>query len=295
MCFKLGLGQWVALAGGVVWLADAKQYRRKRAARGSWIAWAALLLWCWILWFMLKPGLFLAVLPRHFSYLQFPWRLLAITPVFAAIYFSWFAASARLRTQVLMPGCLLLCVVFVAEVPEFVHARVLKLDITAGMLDSKFAAAKGDLGTTEIAEYLPRTYPADQREKFFQQLQGRSVRILSWNRRNSGEHELTVQALHGGSVVLPLINYPFWRVVDDKGERLSVHDQMGYMALEVPPGNSVLRVKRGYTLPYYVGWTVTALSLAGCGIFHVLMRRWENGRKNARQPGRELGFPVIGV
>src|SRR6185369_15263743 len=101
---------------------------------------------------------FLFVLPRQFAFVQFPWRMLALSAFFASLGIAVFARCARcsVRTRNVLLACAAASVLLV---PAFERTKWTEPDWTdATLVNDDALANDGGLGYTVLGEYLPREF-----------------------------------------------------------------------------------------------------------------------------------------
>jgi hypothetical protein len=255
---------WLALVAHLLVLRAWVRPSAEPAGRAlERLARLTLLPWWPLLLFLVRPGIFLSVLPAQFGYIQFPWRVLGLMGLLVAVSFACsFAAAGERWVRV---GCAI-AVVFV-----IVRAGVSPSVIpawTAGYLEQQMEQGR-KFGLTGRSEYLPRTVPGpgDDYAGALQALLNEvsaapraspGVRVESLERRGSAT-DVVVDAVASGALVLPTVYYDFYSARLQDGTRLATRDSLGLLAMDVPAGRHAIAVRERLTP---VVWTGLALSLA---------------------------------
>ncbi|NJK63042.1 MAG: hypothetical protein HC921_10530 [Synechococcaceae cyanobacterium SM2_3_1] len=146
--------------------------------------------------------------------------------------------------------------------------------------------SKGQSLLTDVSEYVPRTAPdvphlPDRNYDLVEWLRGQGVvEIQAWK---YGERHLQIDSPEGGMVVLRMHAWPGWWVqVNDQGHRGSEHDPLGRLQVNVPPGQSQIRVTYRGTAAEQWGYLVTALSGLSLALgFRLLTRSCGAGKRIA--------------
>lgn len=268
MSFALGIGQLAVVALGIWYLLSGRRYAKDPAlaALGTGIAWA----WALTIAFILYPGVFVVVLPAAFSYVQFSWRLLGLAALLACAGLTVFLADLPLRARA---GALAAALGLVLTVPAYQRSKLTVPGITRAVLTDSTLAVRGRLGYTVLGEYLPRTMTiseANARVSEAPTLDG-SGTIHSWRRTAEGL-DLDVTADGTVELVLPLVNYDFYRVQTEAGA-LTTHDARGLLATRVGPGRHAVRVTRRLAPASVAGLGVSALAALTLAIVLVRRRR----------------------
>jgi hypothetical protein len=250
--------------------------RRFRAAealdpRVSRAGLALALTWIGCVAFMIAPLPALMVLPTAFAYVQFPWRLLGLAGFLAATAVAVMTGELGRATR---PAVALLAMsaTLAAALPRG-HRQVPTSEWTSEEVLAIGRGAYGSLGYTILGEYLPRGEPAGSvNARVRRGLSGAGVRALSWRATRTGwEAEVDVNDSAGkAELVLPLVAYDVWRVVDESGQVVPGRRAGSLMAVHLAGGRHTLRVTRRPTGPELVG---LALSAAGLLAYAGLRRR----------------------
>ncbi len=124
--------------------------------------------------------------------------------------------------------------------------------------------SKGQSLLTDVSEYVPRTAPdvphlPDRNYDLVEWIQGEgTVEIQAWQ---YGERRLQIDSRDGGRVALRMHAWPGWWVqVNDQGQRGSDHDPQGRLQVQVPQGQSQIRVTYRGTAAEQWGYLVTGIS-----------------------------------
>lgn len=245
--------------------------------RARWL----LVPWWLLLGFMLVPGPVLAVLPKAFGYIQFPWRVLGIMGFLAAASMACSLASRRSPLLTWAALGILVVALLGAGLEPY-----LRPEYTSAGLERRLASGRIPHGLTSSSEYLPRSVPgfagpyirarsALSREIRSAPRATEDVVVRSFVRRGSASR-LVVDARRSGSVVLPIIYYDFYRAQSEVG-RLATRDSLGLLTLAVPEGQHEVRIDERLTPVYWVALAITAAScLAG------MMIAWRRRRPDAQ-------------
>ena len=218
--------------------------------------------WWAMVFFMVSPRIFLAILPDAFGYIQFPWRLLGLMGLLSASSFALLIASWNSK-RVTFAGLLAVCALVL---PSGVVPNTLP-EWTSVALARELSGPRAEGGLTSLSEYLPRTI-GDLRGDYEgtidrvkrtisrgpQASQGLLVR--SYVRKGS-ESEIAVEADRAGAITLPLIYYDFYHARLRGGSELPVRDSSGFVALTLPPGEHLVVLSEQIT---GVQWVALAVS-----------------------------------
>jgi hypothetical protein len=259
------LANGLALYGLLRPVGDLTAVAWRRRARWLLAPW-------WLLFgFMLAPGIPLAVLPKAFGYIQFPWRALGPMGFFAAASVACSLAAERSSRLTLAVAGVLIVAVFSAGLEPY-----LRPEWTGPALERRIASRPIPHGLTSSSEYLPRSVPGfagpyiRARSALNRAIRGapygsEGVVVLSLVRRGSTS-EVIVESRDSGVVTLPLIYYDFYRAESSAGRRLTARDSLGLLTLTVAPGRQTIRVAERLTLVSWLGLAITAAScLAALG------------------------------
>ncbi len=271
MSFELGIGQ-LLLVPALVCFAALFGWRRR--ARRSLLLVSLLLSvvlgWIGCILFMLYPGAFLGVLPKQFSYIQFPWRMLTLSgflaPVGTAMVAVWLG---RRRTRV--PSVFLAAsALIVILVPAFERAPQRNEEWTEKeVMAPEIILPAGYIGFTVLGEYLPRdadVEAAQQRRldpSLFSKpkiLSGDGATIRNWE-RDGPSFDVTISSPGGAVVRIPLFFYDFYVAVSESGERLPVTSTNGMLSVHVPAGETRFSVGQELTPVSKLGFALSGLAL----------------------------------
>jgi hypothetical protein len=289
-----GMSLWVGLVGLLAnGLAVYGLIRGREPAAAFWHRRARWLLipWWLLFGFLLAPGIALAVLPKAFGYIQFPWRVLGQMGFLSAASVACSLAAERSRWLTMTATGILFVGVFGAGLEPY-----LRPEWTGAALARRLASRPVRYGLTSSSEYLPRSVPgfggpyiralnALSREIRSAPRGSEGVIVRSFVRRGSAS-ELAVESRDSGVVILPLIYYDFYRLESATGDRLKAQDSLGLLTVAVGPGRHIIRVSERLTFVSWLGLTITGLSCAA-GLAHAWRRRMR-----ADPPARPASPPV---
>ena len=267
-----GLDLGVGLLGAALPIVAVLRWRRRAAAseldpRVLRLGYALALTWVGCIAFMLAPLPALVVLPTPFAYIQFPWRLLGIAGFLAATSVTLMAADLGRGTRSAMVT--LAAAALVAAALPAAHRRVDTIpEWTSGEIATIGRGSYGRLGYTILGEYLPRGESADSVNARVQRgVQGSDgVRPLSWRRTDAGwVAEVEVDGTEG-DVVLPLVGYDVYRIVDERGREVTSRSQGGLLSVHLDQGRHTLRLARRRTTAELAGLALTLVGLLGFGL-----------------------------
>ncbi len=273
MCFALGAGQWLTLVLAAA--SHAVLARRGKAegdARLTSLAKALAVLWAGCLVFMVAPLPFLSVLPPAFSYIQYPWRMLSVTAFLSIAATGLFLARAPILPRLgrVIAGA---AVVLALATPPFQRVNSLVWDWDDAAIDSWTLQRNGASGFTAWGEYLPRAHPVNKWASRVSRpvLSPEGIRVVSAERDGS-RLSAQVDAPQGGSLVLPLVAYDFYRASRDGAEALETFSEQGLLGVRLLPGKYTLTVEPGATPAERVGTWLGAAAL-GLVLFLSFRRR----------------------
>lgn len=273
---------WLALVAHLLalraWIRPSAEPARRaleRLARVTLVPWWPLFL------FLMRPGIFLSVLPAQFGYIQFPWRVLGLMGLLVAVSFACSFAAARERW--VRVACTIAGVVVIVRAgvsPSVIPAW------TAGYLEQQMAQGR-KFGLTGRSEYLPRTVPGPG-EDYAGALQALlnavsaapraspGVRIESLERRGSAT-DVVVDAGAPGALVLPTVYYDFYSARLQGGTRLATRDSLGLLAVDVPAGRHAIAVRERLTPVVWIGLAISLATLLSVGGWTWWRRRGRTG------------------
>jgi hypothetical protein len=235
MSFALGWGPLLAfpLAGLVLMRRDSLA---SPGRLGALLAAFALAL----LAFVVAPRPFFALLPGWCAYVQFPWRLLGLASACAAtalpLCLAALARGVGVRLLAAALG-LLAC----AAVPAFERRPLSRPEWTRAHFTPEVVRAMGALGYTVQGEYLPRAFDAVPRP---------------------APVALPVDLPAGGVLALPIHGFDFYRAEDSAGQRLPTLAQGPWLAVRMPPGSRLQRIRPVTTPAIWLGLGVSGFALS---------------------------------
>jgi hypothetical protein len=273
MCFALGAGQWLALvlAAGA-FAVVARRGLAEGDARRSSLAVGLAVLWAGCLVFVAAPLPFLLVLPEAFGYIQFPWRLQGVTMFLSLAATGLFLSRLPIRPRLgaVLAGA---AVVLALATPPFQQ----RTDLISSWNDEAFTPGLlqrgGVFGYTRLGEFLPRAHPVKGwLPRVFQPpLPDARVQVLEAGREGS-RWSARVDAPEGGTLVLPLVAYDFYRASRDGAGPLETFSEDGLLGVRLVPGSYSLTVEPGTTPLQWLGvW----LGVAALGAV-LFLTRWTN-------------------
>jgi len=237
--------------------AEAAGWRR----RAAWL----LIPWWLLFGFMLAPGVPLALLPKAFGYIQFPWRVLGPMGFLSSASLACSLLAQRSRWLTVGVGAVL-----VLAVPGAGLVPYSRPEWTGPALVRRVASHPIPHGLTSSSEYLPRSVPGFA-GPYIRARSALSRAIHSAPRGSSGvvvrsfvrsgsASRLIVESRDSGVVVLPIIYYDFYHVESSSPDRVAAHDSLGLLTLTVGPGRHVVRVSERLTAITWVGLAITLVS-----------------------------------
>ena len=290
---RLGLVQLIVTVGGVLAI------RRTRGPARPVLGWSAgLALATFLLQLGPAEALYRAV-PLA-SFIQFPWRLLALLGLASALLAGGLVATlGRTRELGLLVGCVVVgasmgtAVGRLDPLPEYPDARYLTAD---GVFCSELADYA--LGTTHSGEYLPITSGVRNTARFRKELledppgqapAGPPVRFqiegVEWQ---PGSISFRVAAPVPDRVLVHQFAFPGWSVrLDGLDAPLVTAGRFGLLAVDVPAGSTLVELRWGWTPIRLVG---AALSVVGV-IVLLLAGGW-SPRRGRRVAMLSLGAAV---
>lgn len=229
-------------------LALAVGLRRRTTARGQRpFALALLGFSALALCFVIAPGPWLSFLPGAFGYVQFPWRLLGLVGLCSAMAVPilvealGFGRPARIATAALGLAA-------VVSVPAFERQPLVS--------DARSVDA---LGLTVQGEYLPKAFDPGAPRPGVPTIVG--GRVLGWS-RNGADMTVRLEAPRGGELHLPLFYYDFYRARDAANRVLPTNEAGAWLAVEVPPDATEVRIDQRLTTPARIGLALSLVTLA---------------------------------
>jgi hypothetical protein len=264
MCFALGAGQWLSLVLAVgAYAMVARRGLAEGDARLSSLAKVLLALWLGCLVFMMAPLPFLLVLPRAFGYIQFPWRLQGVTLFLALAATALFLARLPILPRLgrVLAGA---AVVLALATPPFEQRTDLITEWNDAILTPGLLLRGGTLGYTRLGEFLPRTHAARAwlPRVLHLPLPDAHVQVLDASREGS-RWRARVDAPEGGTLVLPLVAYDFYRASRDGARALETFSEDGLLGVRLAPGSYTLTVEPGSSPPQWLGFGLGVAALGG--------------------------------
>ncbi len=286
MSFELGAGHGLMLLAAFVALFAARSSQEGGGVRLRMLGRIVLAGWAVCVVFMLWPLPFLVLLPRQFSYVQFPWRLLAPAGFFAALGLGIFARRARLGTRA-KSALVVTSIVIALLVPSFERTMWTESGWTdAELLSAKRLRLDGDLGYTVLAEYLPRDFDikkyrnGDMDGARFKEpsiVDASDASITDWS-RDGLDMRVSLESDRGCTLVLPLVFYDFYRA-EGSGGRLQTFSAEGFLAVRVPPGVETVSITRHITPVMVASLAVSAVAAVLLVVCAVVFRRRPRARR----------------
>jgi hypothetical protein len=207
------------------------------------------------------------VLPTPFAYLQFPWRLLGLAGWLATLAVTLMTAELGRASRAAIV-VLALAATLGAALPVG-HRRVpTNAEWSSAEVIAIGRGSYGRLGYTILGEYLPRGEPADSVNARIQH--AAHAPGLAWRAAGDGWVADAQVEDSSGVVVLPLVAYDLYRVVDEQGREVATETAGGLLAVRLDRGRHQLRVARRRTGVELAG---IGVSLAGVLAFAALRRR----------------------
>jgi len=208
------------------------------------------------------PGLYQWLLPSIFAYVQFPWRVFAITGFLCtllAILLARAVGGTRLPVFFLVAAC------------SIALPYAIRMGGGERPVDGRQVAYHADGATTYtvVGDYLPRPILLPQALEALQQVRSEAASIGVVFDRNRGA--IRAHGPRGGTeVVFPLFHYPLYRAETKQGQPLTVLNRGGFVAVQFPDGSDsvVIRVSNPRTF-----WWGLALGVATSLFWCVLVRR----------------------
>ncbi len=264
--FAMGLVQTILVAlGSALWLAST----RKGGSRFT--LWLMLALFA-LSTFMLTPAsAFIWENAPLLKLAQFPWRMLSVQAVFAAVLMGGIGRVERGEWQVgsepfhlpALFSVLLLTWSALAQLPN-ARLNVQSSDVTPASMQF-YEWYTGNIGTTIRAEYLPQTAlprpvtgPAlmgMQSQAFIAQ-DGAPASSLASQLQSQSPAQQTwrIQAAQALSIAVPLIYSPSWQAqFNGDSIALAPHVGSGWASLRVPAGEGTLVLSYAGTPLQHIG------------------------------------------
>lgn len=271
MSFELGVGQLMFVPAIIL---VAVQFGWRKRTQRSLVLGSLLPMvivgWIGFILFMLYPGPFLSVLPRQFSFIQFPWRMLTVTGFLAPLGIVLTAAWLGRRRTWIPAAILIASALVLAFVPAFERTPRRGDDWTEKqVMVPEFILPTGFSGFTVHGEYLPRdadVIAAQQKRldpSLFTKpiiLSGDGATIRNWE-RDGPSFDVTVSSQAGAVVRIPLFYYDFYVAVAESGERLPVTSTNGMLSVHVPAGKTRFSVGQTLTPVSKLGFILSGLAL----------------------------------
>lgn len=269
MSYELGIGQLLLLPLGLLM---AKSYRwRERMRRSPVLAvlgTSAIVGYAVSIVFMMYPIVFLAVLPKQFAFIQFPWRLLAVTAFLGPIIGAVVVSRLGHGRPWLVPAFAAAAVLVVLFVPGFQSTPQTEPYWTENrLLTPEEITRSGDRGYTVLGEYVPREIDiADLNRNGLPPalyvspviLEGESASIDRWTRKGP-DFDVSAIAPSGALIRIPLFYYDFYVAASGEGVPLDVSSSAGFLTVRVPAGRTTFTIRQSIT-------PVTRFGLACSGV-----------------------------
>lgn len=271
MSFELGVGQ-LLFVPAIIFIGVQfgwRKHRQRSLVLGSLLP-AVVVGWIGCILFMLYPGPILSVLPRQFSFIQFPWRMLTVSGFLAPLGIAITAAWLGRRRTWVPVVVLIASVLVVVFVPAFERTPKSSDEWTEKeVMAPGFILPTGFIGFTVLGEYLPRdadVVAAQQKRldpNLFSKpriLSGDGATIRDWE-RDGPSFEVTVSSPGGAVVRIPLFFYDFYFAVTESGERLPITSTNGMLTVQVPAGETRFSVGQELTPISKLGFGLSGLAL----------------------------------
>jgi len=231
--------------------------------------------------FAVWPRPWFLLLPDSMAYVQFPWRLLGLSGLSAALGLPLCLGALGLGERGRWASAAL-GLAAVACVPPFERQALSRPQWTSGHFSPETVGASGALGFTVQGEYLPHAYlpgmPAPQAPAIS------AGRVVSW-RREGAALFVELDAPDGGEVTLPVFAFDFQHARDGAGTTLRARAAGPWLKVVVPPGTRQLRVA---PRPVAAAKWGLALSVSSLVALVVSVGR---GRRRAVDGPRDVGRP----
>ncbi|HQR38172.1 MAG TPA: 6-pyruvoyl-tetrahydropterin synthase-related protein [Blastocatellia bacterium] len=255
MSFELGAGQLALPPVALTFLVAMRRRRLLRTRPFGVFSAVVLAGYVGCLAFMVWPISFLVVLPKQFAYIQFPWRMLAITAFMSVLALVVTARCARLRRRsvILLAAA---SVAIVLLVPGFERKAQTHEGFTdATVLDAEYVREEGRTGYTVLTEYLPRDFDtraygsgtldpdALERPHFIDRSDGD---VVAWSRVGL-DLDIEVDARRDATLMVPLVYYDFYRATTATGADLPIRSVQGLCSVDVPAGATRIAIRQVVT------------------------------------------------
>lgn len=277
MSYELGVGQLLLVPVALLALRRFRWRNRMRVSPVLAVLGLSIVVgYVASLVFMLFPEMFLAVLPKQFAFIQFPWRLLAMTAFLAPILAVVAVSRLSRRLAWTVPAFAAASVLVVLLVPGYQLTPQTEEHWTdAFLLTPESLFAHGNRGYTVLGEYVPREIDivTFQREGLDPAvylapsvIEGADAAVVAWT-RSGPDFRVTVAAPEGGVVRIPLFAYDFLAASTADGEALETSSASGMLAVRVPPGLTSVVIGQRLSTPSRIGLGISLLAsvlLVGC-------------------------------
>jgi hypothetical protein len=185
---------------------------------------------------------------------QFPWRFLSVQALFAAVMAAAWVMPLKGRHAWAIGGVIALLLLWSTLAPLRPERLLIGPDDVTTTRLQEYETFTGNIGTTVRYEWLPkavvpRPFTSDtviepQTSPAVFPLAGTLENATQLQRRPT-EQVWSVQTdQHGTTLAFPLLYWPGWRAwVDGKATEVWATESAGYLALEVPGGAHIVRLK----------------------------------------------------
>ncbi|MGB8931576.1 MAG: 6-pyruvoyl-tetrahydropterin synthase-related protein, partial [Anaeromyxobacteraceae bacterium] len=233
---------------------------------------------CGALWLTSAASRPWYVLLKPYEMVQFPWRFLGVVTLFMAAGGGGFVCAITERRRVFGPVAAA-AVAAAAVLLSVPHRRVMlevPMEDETATLDARVAADLFSAKFGNSDEYLPKDAGIDAANSTPALPAPRGIGVEVGAVRAGGTEvtfDVTAQAGEGIAVV-PWHFFPGWRATLDGRAWPLKPGPDGLIALWVPEGRHVARVRFGTTPPRVVGWLLAIAGLAALAGLAVRERGW---------------------
>lgn len=306
MSYELGVGQLLVLPLTLFAVRRLRWRRRmRRSPVLSALGLSALLAYVASLLFMVVPELFLAVLPRQFAFIQFPWRLLAMTaflsPVLGAVVVSRLSRGRTWPVPVFAAASVLV-VLFVPSFQSTPHSETYWTD--ALLLTPQSLFESGDRGYTVLGEYVPREVDIVAIQKHGLEPEvyraptivgGSDATVVGWT-RSGPEFRIRVVATEKGLLRVPVFAYDFVTATASDGTLLETTSIGGLLGVRIPAGSTEVHIGQRLTTVSRIGFGISLIACLLVGGCVLVFRRDRRSLAGAPAPGQPpLASPAESV
>lgn len=276
----------MALVAGFEWLKGRRRYSAKVFSLST----LALAGWCAAVAFMVFPKAFLPLMPPQYQYIQFPWRLLGLTTLLAAVGFAgfsrvfWHAPGRRI-------GFFLLAVIVsMAVSPVFQHKSLRQETDNQSITPDSIRASTDFRGTSAAGEFLPRSFPIEQARNFVPPAPaaGEGATIHAWRRKDPNSWELDIASPHDTRAQVPLAYCRLWRARTEAGVPLAMEPAKGLIQIRIPAGNTVVIVERATPSAVKLGLAISLVSLVLLAVGFSVSRRRKHQKRTEKEGDRHV-------